>query len=590
MDNLIRSKNFLALFLFLSFANSSHAVLIEHTIREHEIKKYLSTCEKLFMNNNIIRKQFINNIKSVDPNRLIVKEQFISEEDIDPIIGEEDIDQNKIRTGEEHIRSLIMPLDWITEKLGGMKAYQRWFHQHPILLRDLLKFREELESLLKQKPSRSDSLHMQDKLERMVLPWVFWRPKSIERDAFVKHSEKAITGEEVFTLIKNPEKTLKKSLQEWGEFNLGRSLTEQEVQALEKAFNYEAERDTMVEVQYFIKQKILEEAGFSKKELDLLGRKTVLRGSETVSIEIPQRTSEEARLKAKGYNSAYTRGMDEILELIAVGKQLLKQNINPYTTHVPYFAKKLREYIAYMEKGISNPTQREEFDLLKQYVELLIKEEGVTYEQFIMVSLRLPNMLSTRNPNLINNTAQELVYDFPETFAFPTTVGILGIIALNTIRSENFESIGLVNRQTAYDGAEKGEPVFLSYHDIIHIKANKDGTHKGFYDKIKEKREHWPVEKGKNVELAYHILTHETPTIRSNAFVDDPKLSQYVEFTLRYIKRDVISKEVIDLSTDRDQKVQAVLDDLEQAFNEIRNEIMREHMPSIDKLNHYTSP
>lgn len=543
MSNLIRSKIFLAIFLFISFADSSYAIPTESILKAN-----LITCEKSFINNI-----FIKNTKTIDLK-------------MEP------------RTGEEHVRSLIMPLDWITEKQGGMKVYQRWFHQNPILLKKLLEFRKTLESLLKQKPSLSDSLHMQEKLEQMVLPWGFWRPRSNSRDAIMIGFEKTITSKAVFTLIKNPKKTFKRSLQEWGEFTLKRSLTEQEVQALEKAFNYEVERDTMVEVQYFTKQKILKEAGFSEKEMDLLGRKTVLRGSETVSVEIPQRTSEEARLRAKGYNSAYTRGMDEIQELIAVGKQLLEQNINPYTTHVPYFAKKLREYIAYMEKGIRYSTQREEFDLLKQYVEILIKEEGVTYEQFIMVSLRLPSILSTRNPDLTNNTAQELVNNFPETFAFPTTVGKIGTISLNTIRSEKIEPIGLVNKRTDYDGAGEREPVFFSYHDIEHIKINRDGTHKGFYDKIKEKRENWPVEKGKNIELAYYILTHETPRFRYKTFVDDPQHPQSIASFLRYKETDdAISKEVIDLSTDPDKKIQAVVDNFRQAFDEIQPEMMQEN-------------
>ena len=543
MKNLIRSKNFLIIFLFISFADSSYAIPTESI---SILKANLKICEQSFINKNNI---------------------FIDIKNIDLKMGS--------RTGEEHVRSLIAPLDWIMEKQGEIQPYQRWFFQNPILLRDLLKFQKQLESLIEQKPSLSDFLHMQEQLEQMVLPWVFWRSKSVT-DSW---RETRSASKDAFTLIKNPKKSLRRSLQEWGESKLKRSLTEQEVQALEKAFNYEVERDIMVEVQYFTKQKILKKAGFSEKELDLLGRKTVLRGSETVFVEIPQKTTEEARLRAKGYNSAYTRGMDEMLELIAVGKQLREQIINPYETHVPYFAQKLKEYIAYMEKGISNPTQREEFDLLKQYVELLIKEEGVTYEQFIMVSLRLPSILSTRNPDLTNDYAQELVDDFPKTFAFPTAVGNIGITALNTIRSEYFEPIGLVNKRTTYDKRE-AEPVFFSYHDIAHIRSNQGGTHKDFYDKIKEKREHWPVEKGKNVDLAYHILTHEIPnSLRGDkTFVDEPKQLQTIKSFLRNrAEHEDISKEVIDLSKNPDKKIQTVVDDFRQAFDAIQPEITQKN-------------
>ena len=73
-------------------------------------------------------------------------------------------------------------------------------------------------------------------------------------------------------------------------------------------------------------------------------------------LEIPPGTLTESYLRVRGYSPIYTRGMEEIEELIAVGKQLRK--VNPYETHVPYLGRKLREYIVFMETGITNSRQQ----------------------------------------------------------------------------------------------------------------------------------------------------------------------------------------------------------------------------------------
>lgn len=87
--------------------------------------------------------------------------------------------------------------------------------------------------------------------------------------------------------------------------------------------------------------------------------------------------------------------MDEWEKWIAVGKQLREQKeADAYTVYFPYLARKLREDIAYMETGIKTSWQREQFELLKAYIALIIKEEAVTYEQWLAVSLRFSDILS----------------------------------------------------------------------------------------------------------------------------------------------------------------------------------------------------
>ena len=290
---------------------------------------------------------------------------------------------------------------------------------------------------------------MQKQLDRLLLSWLLWRTEE-------PHLAHWATG-------RDSERTLQK----WIESILGRSLSEQELQALEKAYRY---KHNVIPIQYFTRQKILKEAGFSSAKLDQLGRKTILRGKETAALNIPPRVLVENHLKERGYNSAYTRGMDEIQELMVVGEQLRKQKVDPYRTHVPYLGNKLREYIAFMKSGIKSATQQEQFDLLKKYVELIIQEEGVTYVQWLEISLWLPDILSS--PRTFSINTDNLVEHFPKQIAMPTTVGIIGFIPLNIMRSNGFNPFGLVNRPTWIDGGEM-EPAGVSRHDGEHIWASR---------------------------------------------------------------------------------------------------------------------
>ena len=513
MSKLIKNKSFFTFFLFVILISPSYA------ISENNISKHLKSCKEFFKN---------------------------------------------VTNGTERVRNLSARLDRVLEE------EKTWLHQHPILSWDLYEFRIKLDYLSNQEFSLSDSLRIQEKLDGLVLPWIFW--KSINPEFFIS--------------IKDPDKDFKKNIQEWAELSLGRTLNEVELQALEKAYNYTVKWDIMVDIQYFTKQKILKAAGFSEKDLDQLGQKILFRGSEKVSLQIPQRTSAEARLRAKGYNSAYTRGMDEIQELIAIGKQLREKSVNPYTTHIPYFAKKLMEYITYMETGINNSTQRKQFELLKKYIEMIIREESVTYEQWIAISLRLPDILSAETPNVIDpSIVQELTSHFPKLIVLPTTVGEIGIIPLNSIRSERIEPVGLVTSRRNVDGKEE-EPLGFAFHDILHIWAS-DGTKAHFYSELAKGRDSLSVEKGKNIELAYHILTHETSsgiiinyltpeTARNPTFLDNlEKIENNIKTELRTLIAEISRnngnpKGLIDLSGDSNQKIQTIVDDFKQAINEIQ--------------------
>ena len=187
---------------------------------------------------------------------------------------------NGNRIGRESVRNLVIRLDQFIAEWGA------WLQQNPTLLRELYKFRTNAVSLLTQRVSLSDSLHIQNELNKLFLSLDFLGPTDY-------------LGRRSFLSIRNPERDLMKDLKEWGE-------------ALKAAYDYNVRWDMMVEIRYFTKQKILEEAGFSEKEREQLGWKKILGAKNTLELEIPQRTMRENRLSILGYNSAYTRGIDEM--------------------------------------------------------------------------------------------------------------------------------------------------------------------------------------------------------------------------------------------------------------------------------------
>lgn len=439
-----------------------------------------------------------------------------------------------------------------------------YIRNDPILLRHLEEFRADITPLLEGENPPPDLPHIQKKFNRLVLPWLFWRSTEVNTDSksFLKMKFKDNNGN---------------NLQEWGEESLGRSLNEQEVQALEEAYSYDIGwEDIKLDVQFFTKQKILEEAGFSEKEMDQLGRKATLRGRKTIALEAPQRTSIETELTAQGYDPDNIKGIDEIEELMAVGKQLLDlkwDRIDIYTAHIPYLAQKLREYIAYMETAAGNSTQRKSFEQLKEYVEILIAEKGVSYDKWLAVSLRLADILSEVSYP-IHVMVRDLLWIFPNRIVMPTIAGVVGIMALNGTRSEKVESIALVKQDTLVDGNEL-TPISVVYHDKTHILHNA-GTDKSFYDELKKLRGKLPVKIIQNAETAYHNLTHESSnkikfnndfleiTVKTLRF---ELISNFFRFQYIHNKQEEAFKTIA--QEELKQKAQVIIDDFMYVFNKI---------------------
>lgn len=531
MMNSLKIKSLFALVLFLSISSASYA--------RFEVKRTVFRfCEKVFK----IRVSKNTHMSTEDLGHSIINHLTMV------VVGNRRDDPVLSRYIDE-FRANILSLIQREENSLSDSSLSSYFD----------KFRANATSLFqKEGNSLSELLHIQERFNRLIFPWLFWR--STERNSKEIFNMRGLRGSN------------KNRLRKWAEDSLGRSLNEQEVQALEEAYSYDIGwMDIRLDVQFFTKQKILKEAGFSEKEMDQLGRKATLQGSGTIALEIPQRTSIETLLRGQGYEPDSIKGMDETEELKVVGKQVLERfdEIGKYyTVHSPYLAQKLKEYIAYMEKGISNSIQRKNFERLKEYLKILIEEEGVTYDKFLAVSLRSVDILSENDrPNSL--LLQDFLKLLPERIAMPTIAGLIGYMSLNDTRSEKVESIALVRENTFVDGNEL-TPIGVVNHEKFHI-IDADRTDRNFYNKLKQLRGKLPVETVQNAEIAYHNLTHESQTVP--LFTID-----FLEMTIDSLRFELLSNffrlqykneeefRAADFK-DLEQKAQVIIDDFEYVFN-----------------------
>ena len=129
MNSLVKIKSLITAFLFLSFTSSSYAVENKSYVIENDS---YGVCKEQFTPENFFLSDVLD--KSIDS---------------------------------EPINNLIIRFDYALEE------QKLWLRQNPSLLRELYEYFRALNSRLKQKVSLSESLHIQQELDNLVLPWVF---------------------------------------------------------------------------------------------------------------------------------------------------------------------------------------------------------------------------------------------------------------------------------------------------------------------------------------------------------------------------------------------------------------------------------
>ena len=237
-------------------------------------------------------------------------------------------------------------------------------------------------------------------------------------------------------------------------------------------------------------------------------------GRKGARLSIPPKTNESQKLKSIGFNRAYARGIDEANEWIAIASQMREQGLSASEHHIDYLADKMREHIQFMKKGIKTPEERRRLEELTDHIKKTTKEKRFTYEQYIKSSDSLARIFED-DWQASDYVIKELIDAFPDRIAFATTTGEMGVMTMNRAGSHNIHTLGLI---------ERNKHDFFQ-HDLGHIPSSSYPPTPRIYNRIQEKTKKLPLEKRKNIELGYWVLTHENlGFFRPDSFSKPPEV------------------------------------------------------------------
>ncbi len=294
-------------------------------------------------------------------------------------------------------------------------------------------------------------------------------------------------------------------------------------------------------------------------------------------LNLPPRTQEESLLRARGYNKAYTRGLDEANEWIAVAQSLRDLNANAYTTHIEYFANKVFEHIEYIKTRLESldlPDKKAAWDKLKtleEQAEMRIKSESVTYSWWVKFNYDLVSLLGSE---LVSRYDIDAVLSFfPIGILMPTTLGELGVVTINKLISHGVDPVGVVNTYKYVDAVGKVSPQYFFLHDVGHaisgiMKRVRASYNNQLYDKLMEVVKNEPVEKRKNVEFAYFTLMHEVRKPYIDASPDEVGIYISRMFA-QQIRTGVRFKGIIDFTNnvETDRAIKLTIDDFVETYS-----------------------
>ncbi|MDE0118839.1 MAG: hypothetical protein OXM55_02385 [Bdellovibrionales bacterium] len=245
-------------------------------------------------------------------------------------------------------------------------------------------------------------------------------------------------------------------------------------------------------------------------------------------LKILPRTQEAEQLKRDGYTTAYTKGIDEVNEWMAVKQRLTELKANPHTTHIDYFADKVESHIAHIRQGLQSPPgsqlrrmQLMQLRKLEKKAKEVVANKGVTYKWWLEFNNELSSVAKTTRQDRVDernskDQINSLLGQFPLHILMPTLHGEVGIKALNRANTHGIHPLGLTNEIKIAEGKKMTSQRFFS-HDLLHAKVSiykmiGSNTHiyRELYGKMEKAVKGLPVEKRKRTELAYFILHHES--------------------------------------------------------------------------------
>ena len=302
------------------------------------------------------------------------------------------------------------------------------------------------------------------------------------------------------------------------------------------------------------------------------------------SLSLPEKTRREQDLKEKGFGSAYTRGLDESKEWIALAERLRELRADPYKTHVEYFALKIPVFIEYMEQGVLDSKQRKELKSLKERAYLRIREKKVTYQWWIEWTFLLTLALdpdhfllggSAFNPAAENLALlQSLIAQYPFNILMPMTAGEFGILLSNEVYSKGILPVGLVNTPGTVDGIADLPPSKRYLHDIghgenflNHVRNTFHGpAQQHFRSDFEKATASLPTNERKKVELAYYILEHEADVSFTYRTLDFIKETLFITLSRQILEEKFNFKGLVSFPRGDDDEKWDRINDIRDSF------------------------
>jgi hypothetical protein len=333
-------------------------------------------------------------------------------------------------------------------------------------------------------------------------------------------------------------------------------------------------------------------------EMVFTALKSTVRRVDSSVLQAPLRGNEEQAFKEQGFSSAYVRGLDKVNEWVWVINQIRKLKVNPYKTHIEYFANHIEAHIEHVRRSLdpSSFHALRNLERLRRHAERTVQEEGVTYSWWIRFNYALSRVSDLtmsdvdviRSPSALSRIGiNNLVNRFPAYVVMPTIIGKVGVMAINRATQHDIYVGGLMSGRSTGHGKEVVSPEWFFDHDIsvhavraIDIRSTyRDRRHGGGYALLIERMQGLTGEKRRNVELAYYIITHERGDA---AFLDKPPLyirSPVYQTLDGQIASDFNFKGLLDTSSKKkmDEQVKQVVND----FMEIVIEVQGSAVPTL---------
>lgn len=279
----------------------------------------------------------------------------------------------------------------------------------------------------------------------------------------------------------------------------------------------------------------------------------------------------------------YSKAMPEVVEFHRLVENLRTRQDITYKTHIPEFVQPTENLIAFaktalnLQKSPDIKERRRQFEKFEREAQAHIKNDDVHYQWWLLFHIRLSILLTPeakrslgtdnkamwekiqRRQSWLNHedfTAhfygriRQEIYQFPKTVVFPTTMGTLGVSAMNYLAGTKVHAFGIIADPVQVDGRLMYPDRFMR-HELVHFERFYSIMSRVFNDEEKNVLEPLrnryfesiltlSLENRIKLDYFYFVLTFENPSLLQ--FIHDKKqLENYFQenikkFQLQYLK------------------------------------------------------